>query len=205
MIKKLIDYYKKHNLVRDNLTLFLGNGFGAFFTFLFHFYMGRKLGPEDYGELGAILAIIYLFTIPLTTIQTSIAKFTSNFKAKNKFEEIHYLHKSSTKKLLKYGAIVMILFLLMSKFIADYLHISVIHLLILSLFIISSLLLYINRGILQGLGEFKKFSLSLILEGFIKLFLGIILVLIGFGLNGSVGAITIGFIFVFIISIYQIR
>ena len=67
-MSKLFYHITKSNLIKDNLVLFMGNSLGAFFTFLFHFYMGRKLGPEDYGALGAILAIIYLFTIPITTI-----------------------------------------------------------------------------------------------------------------------------------------
>ena len=83
-MSKLFYHITKSNLIKDNLVLFMGNSLGAFFTFLFHFYMGRKLGPEDYGALGAILALIYLFTIPLTTIQTSIAKFTAIFKSERK-------------------------------------------------------------------------------------------------------------------------
>src|SRR3989344_6151221 len=205
MIKKLIDYYKKHNLVRDNLTLFLGNGFGAFFTFLFHFYMGRKLGPEDYGALGAILAVIYLFTIPLTTIQTSIAKFTSNFKSEKKYGEIHYLYKASTKRLFVFGIISMIIFLLLSKIIANFLHISLTPLLILSLYIIFSFLLYTNRGLLQGLQKFRSLSINLIIEGLFKLILGIIFILIGYKLNGAIGAITFTLIFAFLLSIYQLK
>src|SRR3989344_8790558 len=155
MIKKLIDYYKKHNLVRDNLTLFLGNGFGAFFTFLFHFYMGRKLGPNEYGALGAILAIIYLFTIPLTTIQTSIAKFSSNFNSFKKYKEINYLLRASLKKLFIYGIILTIVFLLLTPLIASYLHMNLLPLVLLSLFILFSLLLAVNRGTLQGVQNFK--------------------------------------------------
>src|SRR3989344_1489524 len=205
MIKKLIDYYKKHNLVRDNLTLFLGNGFGAFFTFLFHFYMGRKLGPEDYGALGAILAVIYLFTIPLTTIQTSIAKFTSNFKSEKKYGEIHYLYKASTKRLFLFGIISTFIFLSLSKLIANYLHISLTPLLILSLYITLSFLLYTNRGLLQGLQKFKKLSINLIIEGLFKLILGIVFILIGYKLNGAVGAIVFTLIFAFLVSIHQLK
>ncbi|MEK6907168.1 MAG: oligosaccharide flippase family protein [Nanoarchaeota archaeon] len=205
MIDRLINYIKKHELLKDNLILLLGNSFGAFFTFLFHFYMGRKLGPEDYGALGAILALIYLFTIPLTTIQTSIAKFTSIFKSEKKYKEIHYLYKASTKKLLIFGIISMFIFLLLSNLIANYLHISLTPLLILSLYIIFSFLLYINRGLLQGLQKFNKFSINLIFEGLIKLISGIILILVGFKLNGAIGAIVFALISAFLISFYQLK
>jgi len=200
-------FYKIKNskLVKDNLILFIGNALGAFFTFLFHFYMGRKLGPGDYGALGAILALIYLFTIPLTTIQTSIAKFTSSFKLEKKLKEIHYLHKAATKKLLVFGIIATFIFLLLSKIIANYLHITITPLLILSLYIVFSFLLYINRGLLQGMQKFKKFSLNLIFEGFIKLIFGIILIIIGFRLNGAIGAMVFALVFSFLLSIYQLK
>src|SRR3989338_2362407 len=179
-MSKLFYHITKSNLIKDNLVLFMGNSLGAFFTFLFHFYMGRKLGPEDYGALGAILALIYLFTIPLTTIQTSIAKFTSSFKSEKKYKEIHYLYKASTKRLLIFGIIATVIFLSLSSLIADYLHISITPLIILSLYIVFSFLLYINRGLLQGLQRFNKFSINLIFEGLIKLVSGVIFVLIGF-------------------------
>ncbi|AJF62707.1 MAG: Polysaccharide biosynthesis protein [archaeon GW2011_AR20] len=204
-MSKLFYHITKSNLIKDNLVLFMGNSLGAFFTFLFHFYMGRKLGPEDYGALGAILALIYLFTIPLTTIQTSIAKFTAIFKSERKYKEIHYLHKASTRKLLIFGIISTFIFLSLSGLIANYLHISLTPLLILSLYITFSFLLYINRGLLQGLQKFNKFSKNLVFEGLIKLVFGITLIFFGFKLNGAVGAIVFALISAFLISVYQLR
>ncbi len=204
MIKKLLKYYKQP-IIRDNVILFLGNSLGAFFTFLFHFYMGRRLGPEDYGTLGAILALVYLFTIPVTTIQTSIAKFTSNFKAKKKYNEIGYLLKASLRKLLIFGVIATIIFISLTSLISDYLHISISPLFILSPYIIFSFLLSINRGILQGLQRFKSLSVNLIFEGLIKLVLGILFILIGFKLNGAIGAIVGSFFAILIISLYQLK
>src|SRR5437867_228394 len=103
MLKKFI---KNFPLLGDNIILFLGNLIGAFFTFLFHFYMGRKLGPSNYGALGAIIALVYLFSIPLITIQTSIAKFAANFKSGRKYKELNYLMKSSIRKLLKFSLVM---------------------------------------------------------------------------------------------------
>ncbi len=201
----LINYIKRSRLFTDNLILFSGNAFGAFFTFLFHFYMGRKLGPEEYGALGAILALIYLFTIPLTTIQTSIANFTSHFKSERRYGEIKYLYKASTKKLLLIGLISTLIFLFLSKFIANYLHMARTPIFILSLYMIFSFVLYINRGLLQGLEKFNRFSINLIIEGLIKLIMGFIFILLGFKLNGAVGAIVFALIFAFIISISQLK
>ena len=98
MIKKLINKYKKSKLVKDNLIFFISNFITGGLVFLFHFFIGRYLGPASYGIIGVILSIVYVFNVPLTTIQTGIANFTAKFKAKDKFQEINYLFKSSIKK-----------------------------------------------------------------------------------------------------------
>lgn len=205
MINKLLSYYKKHPLVKDNITLFITNIIMGFFVFLFHFYMGRVLGPASYGVIGVILSIVYVFNIPLTTIQTGIAKFAANFKVKNKFGEIHYLFKSSIKRLFIFGLITLVLFLLLSPFIASYLKIDVLQLIILSPFIIFVLLVPINRGMLQGLQKFKGFGINLISEGTSKFFLGILLVAIGFGVNGAIGAIVLSLVIAFFIGFYPLK
>ena len=204
MIKKLLKYYN-NPLIKDNLILFISNSITGFLVFLFHFYMGRVLGPASYGVIGVILSIVYIFNIPLTTIQTGISKFTSDFKAKNKFNEISYLFKSSIKRLFILGLITMILFLIISPFIASYLKIKVLPLIILAPFIIFIFLVPVNRGMLQGLQKFTGFGINLISEGIVKFFVGILIVAIGFGVNGAVGAIVLSYIVAFVLGFYYLR
>src|SRR3989344_7271245 len=136
MLKKYLSKYKKSDLVKDNLILFISNFITGALVFLFHFFAGRFLGPAEYGVVGVILSIIYIFNVPLTTIQTGIANFTSNFKAKNKFEEIKYLFESSLKRLSIFGIIVLGIFLILSPLAAWYLKIKIIPLIILAPFIL---------------------------------------------------------------------
>ena len=204
MIKKLFNYYK-NPLIKDNIILFSSNLITGIFVFLYHFYMGRFLGPANYSIIGAILSIAYIFNIPLTTIQTGIAKFVANFKTKNKFNEISYLFKSSLKRLFGYGLIILFLFLIFSKFIADYLKIDILSLIILAPFIIFILLVPVIRGMLQGLQKFKDFGINLISEGVSKFFLGILFVVIGFSVNGAISAITLSFIIAFFIGFFPLK
>lgn len=205
MFNKLLDNYKKNPLIKDNIILFIANITMGFFVFLYHFYMGRVLGPADYAVVGVIMSLVYLFNISLTTIQTSIASFTSNFKAKNKFEEINYLLKSSTKRLLMFGFLFSILFLIFSPFLASYLKIKLFYLLLFSPFITFVFMVPITRGILQGLQKFKGLGLNLISEGTSKLFLGIIFVVIGFGVNGAIGAMVLSYVIAFFIGFYPLK
>src|SRR3989344_1293112 len=205
MIKNLLKKYKKNHLVRDNVTLFLSNLLMGLFVFLYHFYMGRVLGPALYSVIGVIQSIVYIFNIPLTAVQTGIAKFTSGFKIKNKFGEIKYLFKSSLKKLVIFGIIGMVLFIAVSSLIASYLKIEFKLLLMLSPFVVFILIVAMERGMLQGLQKFKGFGVNLITEGSSKLFLGVILVLIGLSVSGAITAIILSYIAALLVGYYALK
>ena len=205
MIKNLIKNYKKSKLVRDNVIFFIANLSMGLLVFLFHFFTGRILGPAGYGVIGVILSIAYIFNIPLTTIQTGIANFTSTFKAKNKTRELNYLFKSSLRRLFIFGIICMILFVILSPLIASYLKIKVSYLIILSVFILLVFLLPVIRGVLQGLQKFKLLGLNLFSEGLSKFIIGVILVLLGFGIYGATIGIVTSFVIAFFVGYYPLR
>jgi len=205
LLKKLKTYYKSSSLVQDNIILFFSTmGLNAF-AFLFHFYMGRVLGPGDYGVLGVLLSLILFFIIAVFTIQTSMAKFTSEFKAKKQYNKINFLLRVSLKKLTIYGLIVMIIFIAISPLLSKFLHIPTILLITLSPSILFINLLAINRGILQGLQKFKSLGFNLISEGIIKFFGGVLLVTIGLKVYGAIGAIILSVIIAFILSLKQLK
>lgn len=195
----------KSKFVEDNLILLIGTTILNVFGFLFHFYMGRKLGPADYGILGTILTLVYLIGISFNTIQTSIAKFVSGFRTKKAYSKISYLLSASIKRLFFYSLIAMGVFLLLSNIIASFLNISISPIIVVSPFIIFISLAAINRGILQGLQKFKGLSLTLITEGFVKLFGGILLVSIGWKINGAILAIVLSYVFSFFIGFIPLR
>lgn len=199
MIKKLINKYKKSKLIRDNLILFISSFMTGTLVFLFHFFAGRFLGPAEYGVIGVILSIVYIFNIPLTTIQTGIANFTANFKAKNKFNEISYLFKSALRRLFIFGIICLGLFLILSPLIAWYIKIKVTPLILLAPFVLIIFLVPVIRGMLQGLQRFKAFGINLISEGVSKFILGILLVIL-LGVNGAVLSIVISYVIAFFIG-----
>lgn len=204
MFKKLLNKYKKSKLVRDNLIFFIANFLTGALVFLFHFFSGRFLGPAGYGIVGVILSIVYIFNVPFTTIQTGIANFTANFKAKNKFREISYLFKSSIKRLFVFGIICMILFLILSPLIANYLKIKIIPLIILAPFILFIFLVPVIRGMLQGLQRFKTFGLNLLSEGVSKLVLGILFVIL-LGVNGAVTSIVLSYVIAFFLGYFILK
>src|SRR3989338_62142 len=120
-MKKRVKGFLNKPLVKDNAVLFLGMLVLNAFNFFFHFYMGRKLGPEAYAALGASLSILYLMNIPLNTIQTGIAKFTTQFWAEKSSGKVHCLYSRSMKRLMILGVAGVAIFLMVSPLLAGFL------------------------------------------------------------------------------------
>ena len=195
----------KNSLVRENFFFFIATNVLNLFAFIFHFYMGRVLGPANYGIFGVILAIVYFFAITATTIQTSIAKFVAKFEVKKEHGKINFLLKNSIKRLMIYGVILNIIFILINPFLTKFLKIPILPLIIISFMITFEFLLPIVRGTLQGLQKFNSLGVNLILEGVIKVFFGIILVLTGLSVNGAVIAVVFSYVIPFLIGNYTLK
>lgn len=192
-------------LVKDNAVLFLGMLILNVFNFFFHFYMGRKLGPEQYAVLGASLSILYLMNIPLNTIQTGVARFAAMFGVENSLGKVHCLFSRSMRKLMVAGILGVAGFMLVSPLLADFLRMETKTLLILAPFLFFALLVPIPRGILQGLQRFPGLSMNLAAEGIFRFLAGVALVLWGYGVDGAVGAITVSYLIVLFLSLYPLR
>ena len=205
MLKKLWNYGREDSLVRDSFLLFLTTSIANFGAFLFHFFMGRFLGPADYGTLGSLLTILYIINVPINVIQTAITKFVSQFKTLKEEDKINVLLRKSFRKFSFIGFIAMILLVIISPVIAKFLHISTMNLIIISPVILFAVLLPIIRGNLQGLQKFRLLGLNLILEVLFKFGLGVLLVYLGYRINGALLAIVISFIFPTFLGLLSIK
>jgi len=205
LIDRLFDYFKKSRFLKDNLILFVGSLSAGVLGFVFHFYIGRTLGPANYSVLGVILSIVYIMGIGLNTLQTGITKYISDLNARKEYSKISYLINQLIKKLTKYGIILLLIFLAITPLLAKFLHIEIIPLLIISPCILILMILPVNRGSLQGLQRFKGLSWNLVIEGVIKLFGAAMLVLLGLNVYGAIIAIVLSYTVPFFAGFYPLR
>jgi O-antigen/teichoic acid export membrane protein len=200
---KAREYYEKdREFLTNSLILFSCTLFLNITGYVYHLFMGRLLGPEDYGILGSLQAIIYIMIIPMNTIQTSITNFTARFRARNENGKISFLLSDSLKKIAIYGGAFTLLFFLLSPLIASFLKLpSIFPLLSLGVFMFAAFLIAVGRGALQGLQRFWALGANHIFEGIIKLGAGVSLVLLGMGINGAInGGFTLSYILPFLAS-----
>ena len=202
MIKRFLRDNKA--LLKDNFILFSAIFSTNILNYIYHFFLGRSLGPADYGVFGALLAIIYVIAMPLMAIQTIITKFVSEFKEDK--GKVSYLLVGSLKKMTLYGVLMLILFLIVSPFISSFLKIgSLSPLILISLFLLFGFLIPITRGVLQGLQNFKGLGATYITEGFSKLLVGIGLVTLGFGVSGAISGFVVSYFVPLVLTLYLLR
>lgn len=197
---------KDDPFLRSSSIIFIAIIVGNFFNYLFHIYMGRVLGPIDYGTLGSLLAISYIIYAPARIIQTTIAKFVSGFKAKNEFDSVASLMFGAIKKLSLYGFICFILIFIFSSYIASFLNInSIIPIMILGLAFSIAFIYPVNMGVLRGLQKFKTFALMQSSSMTLKFIFGVSLVLLGFGVNGALFACFLAPLVIFLFTFIPLK
>ncbi len=190
---------EKDNLIKHGSIMLFASGISFLFGFFFHSYMGRNLGPEEYGSLDSLLSVFFIFLIPLSTIQAVVARFSSVYIGKNRQGCIGLLMSEGFKKLLVWGFGVFILFSILSPVISDALRIrSVFPVILLGLATLLAFILPVSRGVLQGVQNFNHLGINISFEKIVLFISGA--ALIGFGLNGAIMSIVLSQLFMLLIS-----
>ncbi len=205
MLAKYFNLLKQSTFLRDNLILFIGLVLSGAGGFIYHFFMGRMLGPEDYGSLYALHQLIYLFLIFLNMFQMGIAKFTSQFSTWKFYGKISYLAHHVLRSYFYLSLGGSLFFLLLSPLIAAYLHVPLLPVLLLTGCLFFIIIISIPRGIMQGLQYFTLLSVNNVVEGLVKVFIGPVLVFLGYGVAGAIGSIVVTFAAAAFLGFYHIR
>lgn len=205
MKTNLFSRIKNNPLVKGSFILFIGSLVVNISNYLFHFFMGRMLGPSDYGVLVSLVSLLYLVSVFSTTLTTITIKFTADYFSAGQFGKIHLLIKKLAKRFFWVGLAVFFIFLLTAKFIAKFLQIN--HpslIIIIGAFSLILFLISINRGVIQGLQKFGHLAVNVSVEGLLKLILAIIFVVLGWKVFGPVAAILVACLFAYLISFVPI-
>lgn len=206
MLADLIKRLTQSRLIKDSAILWVGMMAANLSNYLFHLLMGRFLGPVDYGVLASLISVFYILTVPTSTVQTAIMKYSAEYHAEENLSKVNGLLRDSTKWLGLTGFVLFIIFAGLSTMISRFLNIpSVAPVLILSIVIPVAYLIPINRGIMQGLSSFLQLSFNFSLEAVLKLAVGIVLVFIGYHVSGAIAGIVIAMIICYGLSFFPVR
>ena len=91
---------------------YLGNFAVSGGRYFFHILLLRLLLPSEYGEFLAYLSLLYILSIPNTTVSSVVTKFVSDFRGKNDHRSIneffYYLIRKLTPLSIFLGVILII-------------------------------------------------------------------------------------------------
>jgi len=171
------------------------------FNLLYHLFMIRYLPPMEYGHLNALIALFMVISVPAGTVQTTVTRFFSSFKAQNQYHQAIQLLRHFLLLMSIIALSFFLLILFASSHISSFLQISSRVLVILfGLSLVFAMVIPVLWGGLQGLQKFGLLTLSLIINSGLKLALGVLFVFLGFGILGAMSAIAVSYFVTTILS-----
>lgn len=177
------------SFLASSTFIFIASALANFANFLFQIIMNAMLTPEEFGALISLLALLIVVSVPISSTQTVITKFTAGFKATDDIGSIASLYRYMLKRLGLVGLGSFFAMILISEQIRLFLKIdSVMPVLMLAGVIVASLLQTVTFGILQGLQRFRRYGVTLIGDSYLRLLFAVVFVYLGFSVAGALGA-----------------
>ncbi len=188
-------------LLRHGGIIFSASVVSFFFAYIFQFYIARALGPEDYGILGSMLSLFYIFSVPSSTITATLTQIVSEQQIKQDYGKIKSVLLMSVKRLMYIGFITFILLIILSSFLKNILNLpSKVPVIILGFSLIFMIMLPSPRGVLQGMQEFSTLGFNMAIEKPALLFFGALFIYLGMGINGAILSYGVASIFVLLLT-----
>lgn len=205
-MKKKIRHFVTHPLISGSFLIFLGSMTANVLSFAFNLFMSRNLAISEYGTLVSLLSIITLFSIPAAALTPTIITVAGKYFATKEYSSLHDFHNKMLRFLLTSGFVFILLPVIFSRQIGSFLHIE--NSLLLLFTGIGVLLAYLGtlyNSFLQAKLAFGFLSFSTALSAIVKLTLGIVVIFLGFGINGAIVTYLVSFSLSVIIGIIVLR
>ncbi len=187
-------------MIKNSSIVIFGVIVSNILAYIFHIYVGRALGPVEYGVFGALMSLFMIVAMPASAISSAITKFSAKLYSKKEYSKIGVLRKKIAIRVWIYSVLFFLILVLFSWTIANYLKIeSNLPIIIVGFILIFSMILPVNRGILQGMKKFNAYSWNTIIESASRLFLVILFLLIGLKTNGALLAYGLGYFISYIL------
>jgi O-antigen/teichoic acid export membrane protein len=172
-------------LIKSTSLLFVAVMVTGVFNYSFQVVMGRMLLPKEYGLMNALLALFVIMVVPVTPLFTVITHKTAEYKALGDLAAIHDLHRKMSRRVILAGLCGLVLFLVLSPYLRDYLHMSSLApIVIIGMSLVAALAYPVNLAVLQGVQDYKWLGIYSALGGPAKFLFTVLFVWAGFGVSG---------------------
>jgi O-antigen/teichoic acid export membrane protein len=175
-------------VLNGSIIMLLSSVLVSLLNFAYNVVMARMLGPSRFGHVTASVTLLMLASSVTLSFQLVCAKFVARNQTPGAKAGVYrtLLGKAWMLSLALGGAM-----LAGRVRIAGYLHLPDPRILaVLAIGIAVYVPLGVRRGAMQGLCSFRRLSASFIIEAVTRLFTATVLVILGYGVLGAVGAIS---------------
>lgn len=174
---------------REAWLLFVGLSVVNASNYLFHVLISRRLGPADYGDLGSVLAVMLVLSVPTSAIQASMAKRISQMRAGTSAEEVARSWGPHLLGAARVGLAASVALLALTPVTTRFLHLdSWATWLFVALYVIPAVTWPVLLGALQGLKRFRDLAWVSGLSAILRVVAGVAIVEAGGGVPGAVAA-----------------
>jgi len=184
-------------LLSGSLIMLFGSAAVSGLNFAYNVATARMLGPAEFSHVTAATTLLMLCSALTLSFQLVCAKFV----ARNEQQAGKAIvYRSLLKKAWLVSAILAGGLVLFERPMSDYLRLPANHMLIL---LAAGMAFYVplgvRRGNLQGLCHFHSLSWNMVVEAATKLLFTLLLVGLGYGVLGAVGATTASVLAAFVL------
>lgn len=191
--RALLARLRSDPILRNSAIYLTGSVLTGVLGYVFQFEAGHLLGPSSYAVVASAVAALYLLTLPVIGLQFVSARFASLAAAANRVDRVVPLLVRVTVVSLLGGVPVAAVLIVFSSQVASFLNLSdhrIVYLVVATG--LTTLLVTINRGALQGLRRFIALSGNMLTDMASRLMFAGALVFAGFGAFGAIAAIALG-------------
>ncbi|MEK7570679.1 MAG: oligosaccharide flippase family protein [Patescibacteria group bacterium] len=202
-VKKVVG----HPLISGSAVVFVGSLAANVFNFLFNLFMNWNLSVVDYGILISLISLTTLPPMLLTSIIPTTVIFAAGYISKSEYDKAKGFYLKMNNIILLIASVFCLLFILFAKNIADFVHIENNFLFIpfSGIIVFLSFIVLVNMAFLQAKLSFRFISLTTFLGGFIRFALGLVMVVVGFGVGGVLVGIIITGMISYLLSFIPLR
>lgn len=178
-------------LLSDAGFVFMASSIASGFSFLTSMLMARILTPNDFGKYTSCITIFNYTVILGTTIQTSTTRTVAQLKVRSGLAGVKHFYWPAISSLFRLGLVLFVILAALSFPVAGFLSVST----WLVVVVFSCAMLFgpmsMTLGTLQGLQNFRLFSISLNVTTTARLLISTVLVIFGLGIWGAVIALPV--------------
>ncbi|MFC7202997.1 oligosaccharide flippase family protein [Haloferax namakaokahaiae] len=173
-------------------------------NYAFQVFMGRALGPEQYGVFGALFALFYIVNVFGRGIRFSATRFTAELVDDG--PALASFHRKFLRQSMLFSIGIFVTLVAAAPILSDFLDVSP------TLLVVAiagtapfGLALTVNFGTLQGVQWFTPLGGYKVLLAGVKLAAGVVLVLLGYGVFGAFTALVLASVVVFGLTTLHVR